>query len=179
MRILRALWPVVPTLLIVGALFRRPALADEQTASLPIPVTDAPLTPMPHALPQPVEAVEVLAALRYWTGRGAETLRPWADAIAEVARSRDEAIWIASQASVESRFVGYVLDYRCNEETGWTACDHGWAVGPWQMHDRKLVGAPPEAHAARAAQWMRARPQAWTTWRAARAQADAWLAGSQ
>lgn len=154
------------------------ALAEE-----PAPVEQCVEHPIALTLAQPLPDetldAEVLRALRYWNPRVLEgTLRPWARAITDAAGSREDAIWLASQASVETKFVPEVLDFRCNRG-GWRECDHGAAVGPWQMHDRRMLGAAPAVQAARAIAWMRAHPQAWTTWRAARVQTDQWLEGAK
>lgn len=160
------------------------ALASEEFAPLPIPErTYAVLLPV-RTLPEETLDAEVLRALEYWNPRVLEeTLRPWANAIVEAACDgcsiaddvvRADAIWLASQASVETKFIDEVLSFRCNR-AGYRMCDHGHAVGPWQMHDNRMLGAAPLVQARRAIEWMRRRPQAWTTWKAARAQADAWL----
>lgn len=179
MRILRLTWPAIFTLLFVASLFRRPALADAQPAPAATPTLNVELPPMPRGLPAETLDVEVLRALETWNPRVLEeTLRPWANAIASAAPNRADAIWLASQASVETKFVAYVLDFKCNTEPGnypMGDCDRGVAVGPWQMHDKKMLHASPVDQAERAIEWMRRRPRQWSTWRAARAQADAWL----
>lgn len=185
MRTLQATWPAVFTLIIVASLFRaRPlALAAEPatTAQAPDRVISIRL---PKALPAATLDVEVLAALRYWTARPTAELRPWARAIVGATRSRAEAIELASVAAVESRMLPWVIDGRCNRgswrlgQHGWVreSCDGGWAVGPWQLHDQKMLGASPDAQAREAATWYRAAPERWTTWRVAKAQVKAWLA---
>jgi hypothetical protein len=152
------------------------ALASENAVETRVPDHELEVLWLPHTLPQPVLDVEVLAALEYWNPRALrETLRPWAHAIVEAAPKRQDAIWLASQASVESKFIDVVLSFRCNDGD-YRMCDHGHAVGPWQMQDKKMLHAAPLVQAKRAIEWMRRSPQAWTTWKAARSQADAWLA---
>lgn len=163
--------------LLFAAFARKPALADETA-----PVSSVPEHALSIELQEPLPAetldVEILRALETWNPRVLEeTLRPWANAIVEAAPDRRDALWLAAQASVETKFVPYVLDFRCNRSPGdypMGNCDHGAAIGPWQMHDRKMIEATPAEQAKRAIEWMRARPQAWTTWRAAKAQAEAW-----
>ena len=130
-------------------------------------------------------ATYLLVALMTWTGKPAETLQPWSDAMAAVCDSKEECTLLAAQAFVESRFEPWVIDQSCNHrewrEThrGWLkkACDGGNAVGVWQIHDVRLLGASPQEQAAEAVDWLRKRPHAWTTWRAARSHAAWWLSG--
>lgn len=154
------------------------AVADEPPAYVATPTVSVELPPESRALPAETLDAEVLRALEYWNPRVLEeTLRPWAQAFAEAGGNRADAIWLASQASVESKFIPEVLSYRCNQP-GWKMCDHSKAVGPLQMHDKRMLGAAPIVQARRAIEWMRRRPQAWTTWKIARAQADQWLSGA-
>lgn len=126
----------------------------------------------------------ILVALIAWTHQSAETLKPWASAMADVCTSRQECVALASQAFVETRFAPEALDGRCNDrawraqQTSWWhgACDGGVAQGAWQIHDDRLRGASPEMQASVALEIMRRTPRAWTTWRAARSQAAWWLA---
>lgn len=186
---LRILWPVPVTLLIVAAFFpsKTPAQADALAVVLPLPDRLVDVSVLSKRLPPP-ESNEALDALVYWTNVGhtsvtpIEWLRPWADAIVEAAAeagaSRREAVTLASQAWAEGGFIPAVLSFECNKgprPRPEPTCDHGWAVGPWQMHDDKMIGASPLVQARRALQWMRNRPEAWTTWRTARVAADAWL----
>ena len=182
---LRILWPVPITLLVVWALFpsKQSARADELAVTLSTPAHSFDELLLSKSMP-PREENEVLDALVLWTNVGHSTvtpiewLRPWADAINEVARSRREAVTLAAQAWAEGGFIPSVLSFACNEgprPRPEPECDHGWAVGPWQMHDDKMIGASPIVQARRAVQWMRNRPEAWTTWQMARTRADAWL----
>lgn len=176
---LRILWPVPFTLLIVWALFpsRQRARADEPGVMLGVPEKQLDIDLAPHALPEPVLAVEVLAALESQSPRVLEeTMRPWANAIADQADNRRDALRMAFVVSDESHFAPEVLDYRCNHG-GYRSCDHGNAVGPFQMWDRSLMGASPEEHVRKAYARMRVDPYAWATFKRARAQADAWVAG--
>jgi hypothetical protein len=119
-----------------------------------------------------------------WTGQPAELLHPWALAIAGVCADRDECDMLASLGQVETRWLPWVLDGSCNSEAWRRAhrkdkvCDGGFAVGPWQLHETRggaiLRGAGPEAQAYEAVRRLRRRPEAWTTWRAAQAQAAWW-----
>jgi hypothetical protein len=119
-------------------------------------------------------------ALSTWLGddRGLA----WANAIDAVTPSPRERLLLASQAFVEGGFASWVLDGSCNDaawrarQHGWLvkACDKGHAYGPWQIHDSALAGAQPAQHALEALRFLRVRPQAWTTWRQARAHAAWW-----
>lgn len=167
--------------LYISAMITANILSPSSLADTPEPAThfnvpDHAVPILQHAqLPEPVLAVEVLRALEYWNPRILEgTLLPWANAIADAAGSREDAIWLASQASVETKFIPEVLSFRCNRG-GYLMCDHGNAVGPWQMHMRKMLDATPATQAETAINWMRRNPRAWTTWKAARVQADQWL----
>lgn len=141
-------------------------------------------------------ADDVQAALVAWTSPSASEkenedarlhrallLRPWADAIADVCTSREDCILTAAQAFVETRFLDWVVDQRCNDPTwriaqrGWVrkACDSGLAYGPWQVHDERFRGASPEFQASVAHSLIHSHPEAWTTRRAARSHAAWWL----
>jgi hypothetical protein len=127
-------------------------------------------------------SARITSALASWTRRPAEEMRPWGDAMAAVCASDDECLLLASQAFVESRFMPWVVDGSCNDDTwrerqpGWTrkSCDGGHAFGPWQIHDPRLLGASPAEHARKAVEILRTNPKAWTTWRAAQSQAKWW-----
>lgn len=166
------------------AILMRPTatLADEPGVAYMAPEHELPARSGAR-LPEPVLAVEVLAALGAWTKQPDDMLRPWAAAIADGVATRREAILLASIGADESQFLPWVLDGRCNDatwrasRTGWerSSCDSGFAVSAFQRHSKRLVGASPDAVVADAVKWLRAWPQAWTTWREARAQADVWL----
>lgn len=194
MRIVKLLWPVLVTVFVVWALFdRAPALASEPNA-VAVPTLDATLpvsSPVETHLPKLVEE-EALDALVYWTGKRVDILRPWANAIGGVAEDRYEAIKFAAQAVAEGGFAKPVLDFSCNAQLDAKyrrpyarfigsslyqigSCDRGEAVGPWQMHDLKMIGAPPGVQATRAAQWIRALPHQWSTWREANKLTAAWF----
>jgi hypothetical protein len=189
MRILKFTWPALMSVLIVGAIFH-PTRADAVTdavADASVEIDRSSVALLPKKLPEPVLAVEVLRALKYWTKQPEDVLRPWANAIADACATREQCIHVASIAAVESKFEPWVLDYSCNsaawrkQQRGWQhdSCDGGWAVGPWQIHNSRLLNASPEDHALDAVAWYRNRPQAWTPWLVARKQADQWLAGSR
>jgi hypothetical protein len=55
-------------------------------------------------------------------------------------------------------------------------CDGGRAVGPWQVHDARFLGAAPDFQAAEALAMLRQYPARWSTWARARERARAWLA---
>jgi hypothetical protein len=149
-----------------GAASRRPEVVELAPMAVP-------------NLPAPDRTLEsdVLDALRAWNPKArASALSTWAAAIANGSPTRARAIWLASIGSVESKFVPWVLDFTCNRMAGYRACDNGRAVGPFQIWDDALVGASPESHVRRAYERLeRQGEQAWSTWRAARAQADQWL----
>ncbi len=154
------------------------AVADEPTPVAQAEHVDGlePAISLAQPLPEETLDAEVLRALEYWNPRQLEEdLRPYAQAIVAATNGvRADAIWLASQASVETKFIAEVRSFKCNRG-GYRMCDHGEAVGPWQMHRRSMIGASPLMQAATALAWMKKNPQAWTTWRAARSQADAWL----
>jgi hypothetical protein len=126
---------------------------------------------------------DVQSALVAWTHEDPAVLEPWAHAIADVCASRRECILFAAQAHVESRFLPWVLDQRCNDpawreaQRGWVrkSCDAGRAFGPWQVQDDRFRGASPEFQASVALEMMRAHPELWTTSKAAQSHADWWL----
>lgn len=182
---LRILWPVPVTLFVVWAFVeKKPALASEENNSVSLPtMTEIESVSLAKSLP-PREDNEILNALVAWTNIGlpdvtpVEWLRPYADAIVEVAATRREAVTLASQAWAEGGFQPAVLSFECNKgkrPRPAPLCDHGWAVGPWQMHDDKMIGASPLVQARRAVQWMRNHPEQWSTMQMARTRADAWL----
>lgn len=156
------------------------ALADTPSPARGVASADYVVDLGPRALPPPVLAVEVLSALEAGSPRVLEeTLRPWANAIADQADDRRDAIRMAFVVTDESaHFAPEVLDYRCNRG-GYLSCDHGNAVGPFQVWDRSLIGAATEEHVRKAHARMRVDPHAWTTWQHAVAQADEWLAGHE
>jgi hypothetical protein len=131
---------------------------------------------------EPVDPQYIEDTLILWTHQSREAMHPWAEAIAAVCSDRDECDLLASQAFVESRFMPWVVDQRCNDDawrsrqTGWirASCDGGKAFGPWQVQDEAFRGASPVFQAQRALEWMRSRPRAWTTWKAARSHAAWW-----
>ena len=114
-----------------------------------------------------------------------QRLRPWAEAMADVCTDRADCTLLAAQAFVETRFVVWAVDQRCNDpmwlanRRGWErrACDGGLAFGPWQVHDERFRGASPAFQASVVHERMHANPQAWTTWRSARSHAAWWLSG--
>lgn len=167
--------------LLFAAFARKPALADEPASVTSVP-EHATQIDVAQPLPQETLDVEILRALRHWTGQSESLLQPWAAAIADGTRDRREALLLASIGANESHFEPWVLDGRCNDaswraaQTGWmrTSCDNGWAVGFAQRHSKRLLGASPEEQVRDAVAWLRAMPTAWTTWPAAKAQAEAW-----
>jgi hypothetical protein len=193
MRIFKLTWPAALSVLIVGAIFhptRASAVTDaavDQSIEIDRSSLSSSVAVLPKKLPDPVLAVEILRALKFWTHQPEDVLLTWANAIADACSSRQQCIQVASIAAVESKFEPWVLDYSCNsaawrkQQRGWErgSCDGGWAVGPWQIHNRRLLNASPEDHARDAVVWFRNRPQAWTPWLVARKQADQWLAASQ
>lgn len=128
----------------------------------------------------------VNAWIEDWTGDHTGRLRPWAEAMADVCTSRAECMHLAAQGFVETRYAAWVLDQRCNDpawrfaQRGWVrlSCDSGLSYGPWQLHDDRFRGASPALQASYALETLRHRPQAWTTWRAARSHA-AWALAKQ
>ena len=52
----------------------------------------------------------ILFALVAWTHQPAETLKPWASAMADVCASKEECTLLASQAFVETRFAAWAVD---------------------------------------------------------------------
>lgn len=161
-----------------------PAGADEPAVTLTVPARESVVDLGTRSMPDATLDAEVLLALERWTGQPDDALVPWAHAIADGAADRREAVQLAAIAANESKMLPWVLDGRCNDaawratRSGWqrSSCDNGFAVSAFQRHSLALLGASPEAVVADAVKWLRAWPQAWTTWRAARAQADAWLA---
>lgn len=127
---------------------------------------------------------QIERALSAWTHKPAEDVREWSTAMASACITDDECMLLASQAFVESRFMSWVVDQSCNDaswrarQPGWIrrSCDGGHAFGPWQIHDPSLYGAPPDVQARAAVKILRESPKAWTTWRAARSQAQWWHA---
>jgi len=122
---------------------------------------------------------DVTSALEQWTaGRQTADLQPWISAITDVCQSRLECLQLAAIPFEETGFVPWAVDQSCNDRQ-WRAehqmqrvCDGGWAIGPFQIHDQMLLGASPEKQATEALEIMRRHPQAWTTWKRARALAD-------
>ncbi len=141
-------------------------------------------------------AAWILALFVATSSTSADTLKPWADAVAaqctDAGATRAECARFAAQAVVESRFALYVLDGRCQDPAwlsrqrgchikgGWCPCDGGRASSPWQYHYAELrVSAadgldPVKATATAWAYWKHA-PYAWTTWRAAQKTAVWWM----
>lgn len=152
-----------------------------------------------------MQAALILVALLAWNpagnlgGRGSTTdatLRTWADAIAKQCASPRECLTLAALASEETRFAPYTLNGDCNNHD-WRlahkmdkACDGGEAYGPWSIHKSAWYSvdpdiAPPDTqngafdaptHVWVAVRILRKRPMAWTTYRAATRDVDAWLA---
>jgi hypothetical protein len=58
---------------------------------------------------------------------------PVAVAIAQAARSREEAALLVAQGWHESRWAAYVLEGRCQDGPPGARCDEGRARGPWQV----------------------------------------------
>ncbi len=148
------------------------------TTCIPEPVLAEP------AAHQSAERIE--QALRAWNpsapgASGKAPLDDWARAISGVCTNPAECMYLAALASEESRFVDWVVDQRCNDET-WRqahqsqrACDSGRAFGPWQVQDERFRGTSPDFQASVVLTMFRDYPGRWATWKKASAVANAWL----
>jgi carbonic anhydrase len=124
----------------------------------------------------------ILAALVAWTHQTVEVLTPWADSMSMVCSTKTECARLAAISALESNFVDWVLDQRCNDET-WRrmnrkdlVCDKGRAFGPWQIQDERMRDTSSDFQASVALEKMRVYPQAWTVWARAQVLADRWVA---
>lgn len=63
-----------------------------------------------------------------------ELYRPVAQAVAAVAQTPEETAALVAQAWHETKFASKILYGHCDQMPKGQRCDHGRALGPWQVH---------------------------------------------